>query len=127
MAIITKKIGKREYAYLVSREGKRVVHRYLGAAHDPKVERLAMVREETASVPARFRTLFWDTALENIDLKSHARYVMEKVLEFGDLDAFEWLRNVYPGWQIKETLLLSRNLSKKSRNFWTIWFGGGDA
>jgi len=52
---------------------------------------------------------------------------MEKVLEFGDLDAFEWLRNVYPGWQIKEMLLLSRNLSEKSRYFWTIWFGGGDA
>ncbi len=127
MAIIMKKIGKREYAYLVSREGKRVVHRYLGAASDPKVKRLAMVREETAAVPARFRTLFWDTALENINLKSHARYVMEKVLEFGDLDAFEWLCDVYPGRQIKETLLLSRTLSEKSRNFWSIWFGGDNA
>ena len=52
---------------------------------------------------------------------------MEKVLEFGDLDAFEWLRDVYPGWQIKETLLLSRTLPEKSRNFWTIWFGVNDA
>lgn len=127
MAIVTKKIGKREYAYLVSREGKRVVHRYLGAARDPIVERLATVRKDIVSVPERFRTLFWDTALENINLKSHARYVMEKVLEFGDLDAFEWLRDVYPGWQIRETLLLSRTLSEKSRNFWTIWFGGDDA
>ncbi|SRR6266511_397955 len=127
MAIITKKIGKRDYAYLVSREGKRVVHRYLGAARDAKVARLAAVREETLSVPERFRTLFWDTALENINLKSHGRYVMEKVLEFGDLDAFEWLRDVYPGWQIKETLLLSRTLPEKSRNFWTIWFGVNDA
>jgi len=122
MAIITKKIGKREYAYLVSREGKRVVHRYLGAASDPKVEQLATFSEESASVPVRFRTLFWDTALENINLKSHARYVIEKVLEFGDLDAFEWLRDVYPGKQIKETLYLSRGLSDKSRNFWLIWF-----
>ena len=127
MAIITKKIGKREYAYLVSREGKRVVHRYLGTARDPKVERLATIKEVTASIPARFRTLFWDTSLDNVNLKSHGRYVMEKVLEFGDLDAFEWLRDVYPGWQIKETLLLSRTLSEKSRNFWTIWFGGDDA
>ena len=127
MAIITKKIGKREYAYLVSREGKRVVHRYLGATRDPKVERLAAIRGETASVPARFRTLFWDTSLDNVNLKSHGRYVMEKVLEFGDLDAFEWLRDVYPGRQIKETLLLSRTLSEKSRNFWTTWFGDDDA
>ena len=127
MAIITKKIGGREYAYLVSREGKRIVHRYLGAAGAPKVALLATVRQETASVPARFRTLFWDTSLDNVNLKSHARYVVEKVLEFGDLDAFEWLRDVYPGWQIKETLLLCRNLSEKSRNFWLIWFGENDA
>lgn len=122
MAIITKKIGKREYSYLVSREGKRVVHRYLGAADNSKVQTMAALREETASVPTRFHTLFWDTTLANISLKSHARYVIEKVLEYGDLDAFAWLQDVYPGWQIKETLLLSRGLSDKSRNFWLIWF-----
>lgn len=122
MAIITKKIGKREYAYLVSREGKRVVHKYLGAAGTSKVQTMAALREETASVPKRLRALFWDTALENISLKSHARYVIEKVLEYGDLDAFAWLQNVYPGWQINEALLLSRGLSDKSRNFWLIWF-----
>jgi hypothetical protein len=127
MAIITKKIGKREYSYLVSREGERVVHHYLGAASDTKAVRLAALKEETSFVPARFRTLFWDTALENINLKSHARYVIEKVFEFGDLDAFEWLRDVYPGRQIKETLLLSRTLSEKSRTFWTIWFEGDNA
>jgi hypothetical protein len=127
MAIITKKIGKREYAYMVSRNGKRVVHRYLGASGDPKVKKLLIAREETNSVPGRFSTIFWDTALNNIDLKSHGQYIMEKVLEFGDLDAFNWLRDVYPGWRIKETLLLSRSISEKSRNFWSIWFEVDDA
>jgi len=75
----------------------------------------------------RLRTLFWDTALENISLKSHARYVIDRVLEFGDLDAFTWLKNVYPGWKIQEELILSRNISGKSRNFWQIWFGVEDA
>lgn len=122
MAIITKKIGKRDYAYMVSRNGKRIVHRYLGASGDPKVEKLLMIKEETNSVPGRFSTIFWDTAINNIDLKSHGQYVMEKVLEFGDLDAFNWMRDVYPGWRIKETLLISRSISEKSRNFWSIWF-----
>lgn len=121
MSIVTKKIGKREYAYLVSREGEKVVHRYLGAADGSKVAQLAKIKAETRSVPERFAVLFWDTALQNVNLNSHARYIIEKVLEFGDLDAFAWLQDVYPGWRIKETMLLSRNLSDKSRNFWQIW------
>jgi hypothetical protein len=127
MAIITKKIGKKEYSYLVTREGKRVVHHYLGSARNTKALKMAKVKDETTCVPMRLRTLFWDTALENISLKSHARYVIDRVLESGDLDAFTWLRNVYPGWKIQEELILSRSISVKSRNFWQIWFGVEDA
>jgi hypothetical protein len=127
MAIIRKKIGTKEYSYLVTREGSRVVHRYLGPVHGAKAQKMTAVREGVASVPERFRSLFWDTALENINLKTHGRYIVEKVLEFGDLDSFNWLCDIYPGWQIRETLLISRNLSEKSCNFWTIWFEGGDA
>ena len=127
MAIITKKIGKNEYSYLVTRVGSRVVHNYLGSSRGGKALKIAAIREEAAAVPERFRSLFWDTSLENIDARKHARYIMEKVLDFGDLDAFNWLTDVYPGWRIKETLLLSRNLSARSRNFWLIWFGVNDA
>ncbi len=127
MAIITKKIGKNEYAYLVSRVGSRVVHSYLGSARGRKALKIAAIREEASAVPERFCSLFWDTSLENIDVRKHARYIMEKVLDFGDLNAFNWLTDVYPGWRIKETLLLSRNLSARSRGFWLIRFGVNDA
>ncbi|HTP64560.1 MAG TPA: hypothetical protein VMJ66_04140 [Geobacteraceae bacterium] len=123
MAIITKKIGKNEYSYLVTRVGSRVVHSYLGSARSEKTLKIAATREDAAAVPERLRSLFWDTSLENISVKKHARYVIEKVLEFGDLDAYNWLTDVYPGWRIKETLLLSRNLSARSRGFWLIWYG----
>lgn len=127
MSIVTKKIGKREYAYLASREGGKVVHRYLGAADGSKAAQLSKVKAETTSVPERFAVLFWDTALQNINLNRHAGYIIEKVLEFGDLDAFSWLQDVYPGRRIKETMLLSRNLSARSRNFWQIWLEVKDA
>lgn len=35
--VITKTIGKGKYAYLVIREGEKVVHKYLGSADDPRV------------------------------------------------------------------------------------------
>ncbi|WP_269456767.1 DUF6922 domain-containing protein [Thermanaeromonas toyohensis] len=41
-----------------------------------------------ASVPVRFRSLFWDTVPESLDTEKHKRYIIERVLEFGDEDAY---------------------------------------
>jgi len=127
MGIITKKIGGKEYAYLAVREGKRVVHKYIGAVGHPKVMKMVAEKSEALSIPERFRFLFWDTNPGKIHLKGNARYVIERVLEFGGLGAVEWLQRVYPVQTILDVLTLSRNISEKSRNFWKIWFGAQDA
>lgn len=123
MGIIIRKIGNRKYAYLVVREGEKVVHRYIGPAENPKTAQLMMYRNEKSAIPERLRTLFWDTSLNRIHIKKNARYIIEKILEYGDMYAVEWLEKVYPVGIIVDTLLLSRNMTKKSRNFWMIWFG----
>ncbi len=75
----------------------------------------------------KFRqSLFWDTDPLIIDTQKHAVYIIERVLEFGGLDAVEWLQRVYPVQTILDVLNLSRNISDKSRNFWKIWFGAQD-
>ncbi len=127
MSIVTKKIGKKLYAYLATREGKRVVHKYLGSIGDPKVEQMILDQKETTSVPERFRTLFWDTNLHNIQIKRNARYIIERVLELGNLDALNWLQRVYTVQNILDVLNTSRALSEKSRLFWKLWFGVEDA
>lgn len=123
MKIIAKTIGRGEYAYLVSREGKRVVHRYIGKADSPKALFLSSFKTDAETVPERLKGLFWDTSLNNIQIKKNARYIMERVLEFGGLDALGWLQRVYRTEDIIDVLYLSRALSEKSRNFWLIWFG----
>jgi hypothetical protein len=123
MSLVTKKIGKGEYAYLVTREGKKVVHKYLGPVGSPQVQKKLAEKREISIVPERLRSLFWDTSLRNIQIKQHARYIIERVLEFGDLDALEWLQRVYPTQTIIDVLSVSRAISEKSRNFWEIWFG----
>lgn len=125
--LITKKIGKGKYAYLVIREGEKVVHKYLGSADDPRVVKIALVKKETSTIPERFSSLFWDTSLSNIHIKRNARYIIERILEFGDMDALEWLQRAYPAQTIIDVLYLSRAITEKSRNFWIIWFGVGDA
>jgi hypothetical protein len=127
MSIVTKKIGKQLYAYLATREGKRVVHKYLGSIGDPKVEKMILDKKETTSVPERFRTLFWDTNLHNIQVKRNARYIIERVLELGNLDALNWLQRAYTVQNILDVLNTSRALSEKSRLFWMLWFGVEDA
>jgi hypothetical protein len=127
MAIITKQIKNRSYAYLVTREGKKVVHRYLGAAGDPAVEKMIINQKETTAVPERFRTLFWDTNLKKIHIKRNARYIIERVLELGNLDALNWLQRVYSVQNILDVLSTRRGVSDKSRTFWNLWFGAEDA
>ena len=127
MGVITKKIGKNEYAYLAIREGRKVIHKYLGSVNDPKVNTMLTRKSEVAAVPERFRSLFWDTSLNNIHIKRNARYVIDRVLESGDTEAVQWLQRVYPVQTIIDVLNVSRNITKKSKNFWTIWFGAADA
>ncbi|MBF0557720.1 MAG: hypothetical protein HQL08_02955 [Nitrospirae bacterium] len=125
MAIITKKVGKGRYAYLAVREGDKVVHKYLGPANSPYVIGKLADLKEVKMVPERFRTLFWDTDLANISLKKNARYVIERVLEFGSIDAVNWLQRVYTGRTILDAMAESAIVSDKSRNFWEMWFGTG--
>ncbi|MBI4684893.1 MAG: hypothetical protein HY755_06815 [Nitrospirae bacterium] len=121
MNIIIKEIGKREYAYLALREGKKVIHKYLGSVRDPKVIKMIAEREESAAVSQTLRPLFWDTTLKRLHLKKHARYIIERVLEFGDMSAFRWLQRVYPVQTILDVLNASRTITEKSRNFWMTW------
>lgn len=123
MSFVTKKIGKGEYVYIVTREGKKVVHKYLGPVGSPQVQKKLAEVKEVSMVPERFRSLFWDTSLSNIQIKRHVHYIVERVLEFGDMDAVEWLQKVYPAQTIIYVLSMSRSISEKSRNFWEIWFG----
>lgn len=123
MAIVTKRIRGHKYAYLVTREGKKIVHKYLGPIDSLQVRKKLAERKEVSMIPDRFRSLFWDTSLGKINLKQHMRYIIERVLEFGDIDALGWLQRVYPTQTIIDVLSVSRSISNKSRNFWELWFG----
>ncbi len=126
MKLITKKIGNGEYLYLVFREGKKVIHKYLGPANKPQVAKLMMNKKEVSIIPERLQYLFWDTSLNKIHIRQNARYIIERVLELGDMYALEWLQRVYTTQTIIDVIFLSRNLTEKTRNFWMFWFGIND-
>jgi hypothetical protein len=66
--------------------------------------------------------LFWDVNPKNIDPKKHAQYIIERVLDFGDLDEMRWLAGYYPKKFIKDTMRDSRVVGDKSKNLWSLVF-----
>lgn len=110
------------YVYLAYRSGKKVLQKYLGLITNPDVARRIEELESERNVPEGFYYLFWDTDPKGIDLKKNARYVIERVLELGGLDALKWVQRLYPTRRIIETLETSRKITPKSKNFWDIWF-----
>ena len=69
-------------------------------------------------------TLFWDTDLNNLDPILHKRQIIERILQFGDLDDYNWMRDQYSVDEIKNVILEERSpLNPKSFNFWCHNFG----
>ncbi|OGD84656.1 hypothetical protein A2696_01535 [Candidatus Curtissbacteria bacterium RIFCSPHIGHO2_01_FULL_41_13] len=71
-----------------------------------------------SKIPLRFKKYFWDTDIEKIDLKKHQKYVIERLLELGNPQAYRWLINNFQKDEINRVVSKSRQLSQKTRNFW---------
>lgn len=73
--------------------------------------------------PMRFRqTLFWDVDPKAIDPTRHARYVIERILDFGADREVRWMARYYSPRLIRDTIRRSRVLDPKSRSLWTLVF-----
>lgn len=72
----------------------------------------------------RFRQeLFWDVDPKTIDSKKHARYIIERILDFGDTKEVAWLAHQYPAQSIRRVMTLPRTqIHRKSKNLWSPVF-----
>lgn len=71
----------------------------------------------------KFRqSLFWDVDPKTIDPKKHARYIIERILDLGDLNETKWLVHYYSPLLIKETLHHSRVIHDKSKSLWRLLY-----
>lgn len=71
----------------------------------------------------KFRqSLFWDVDPKTIHPKKHARYIIERMLDLGNLQEVKWLVHYYPPMLIRDTLHHSRVIHKKSKSLWQLLF-----
>lgn len=67
------------------------------------------------------QSLFWDTDVKYIDKEKNSQYIIERILEFGNLKDAKWLFNNYSKNKIKKVMNLSRSqISKKSKSLWSL-------
>jgi hypothetical protein len=71
-------------------------------------------------LPRRLDKFFWDVSPDQIDLNRHSEYVIARLLEHGDLVAIQWLIKAYRKEEIINVVKQSRQLSRKTANFWRL-------
>lgn len=74
------------------------------------------------SLPQKFQVFFWDTDLQKIDLQKNQNYIIERLLEWGDVDALEWIKDSFGKEKIIDALKNSRNISLKTASFYSYIF-----
>jgi len=72
------------------------------------------------SIPSFLKRYFWDVDISNVDKYAHSYFIIERILEFGDIKSVKWMKDNFDLDEIKQVILSSKNLSKKSSNFWQI-------
>jgi len=72
--------------------------------------------------PTFSRHIFWETDFDAIDWKKKEGYVIEKVVEYGNLEDWKLLKQLYGMDKIKEAVLNARYLRKKTSHFFSQIF-----
>jgi hypothetical protein len=75
------------------------------------------------SVPECIARLLWDVKKDEVDVNRHARFLIRRVLEFGDAISLNWIRKTYSEEVIKEVVKAKRGLDRKTLAFWTLYYG----
>jgi hypothetical protein len=74
------------------------------------------------SFPNFVKKYFWEINTDELDTKENARYVIRRVLEYGDIDAARWMFKTFDSKIIRDALSKDRDLSRPTGNFWRLFF-----
>lgn len=69
--------------------------------------------------PLKKKHLFWDINIKELDPYKHKKFILERILNYGDVDDFKWALNQYGKQGLKEVNF--KRLDKKSANFWQLY------
>ena len=84
---------------------------------EPSIRLLPARQSLPSRLPRSLYRHFWDTDPRSIDPDRNRAYVIERLLELGDLPAIAWLRSNYGSNKIRQVAAASHRLSPKTKAF----------
>ena len=74
------------------------------------------------AIPTAAQRFFWDVNLSSLDMRRHAYFIIERLLEYGDVESVRWMLRIYSRRRITRVLKTTRMLTPKAANFWAMYF-----
>ncbi len=74
--------------------------------------------DESDRLPEFIHRYFWDIDPAQLEVSRRQVYVIERLLEYGDLPAVRWMEERFSPEEIVQVVCQSRALSPLSANFW---------
>ena len=68
------------------------------------------------------KSILWDVDLEKIDLEKDKKLIIERILKYGVSEQVAWLLGNYSEKSIVEVVKKSRNIDRKTANYWALRF-----
>lgn len=65
-------------------------------------------------------SLFWDTDVKRLNVQKNAKYIIERIMDFGNEEEARWMRRYYPKSLLSEVVRRSKVLGSGSKTLWTI-------
>jgi len=71
-------------------------------------------------LPPFLRRYFWDTDIHDLDKRKNQIFIVERILEYGDIQAAQWMDQNFSQDLIKKTIMGRRGISPRSANYWAL-------
>lgn len=71
-------------------------------------------------LPATIHQYFWGDNLDELSWQKHKKYIIQTLLDKGDVSALKWLFQQTNKQEITQ-MISSLKLSPKSNNFWQLY------
>ncbi len=74
-------------------------------------------------LPSFLYRYFWDVDPKQVNPQKSPEYVINRLLDKGNLEAARWLLNTFQQQALEEALKTMRGFSPKSARFWALYLG----
>jgi len=71
-------------------------------------------------IPESVKVLLWDVEVNKLDIRRHKRFIIERIIKYGNEKDVKWMLETYSLKEIGEVVKKSKNIDRKSANYWAL-------